>query len=76
MSKIEILAELPKLDAAERREILDRLCDLEEQSLLNGAATPEEKALLDHEVEEFRRNPEAGSSWEEVESRIRKPCRA
>ena len=39
---MEILAELTKLDAADRREILDRLFDLEEQSLLNGAATPEE----------------------------------
>ena len=39
---MEILAALPKLDAADRREILDRLFDLEEQSLLNGAATPEE----------------------------------
>jgi hypothetical protein len=76
VSKMEILAELPKLDAADRREILDRLCDLEEQSLLNGAATPEEKALLDHEAEEYQRNPEAGSSWEEVESRIHKPSRA
>ena len=64
------------MDAADRREILDRLCDLEEQSLLNGAATHEEKALLDHEAEEYRRNPEAGSSWEEVESRIHKPFRA
>ncbi len=73
---MEILAELPKLDPAERREILDRLCDMEEQSLLNGAATPEEKVVLDHEVEEYRRHPEAGSSWEEVESRIRKPFRA
>jgi hypothetical protein len=54
---------------------LDRLCDMEERDLLNGAATPGEKALLDRELEEYRRNPETGSSWEEVESRIRKPSR-
>jgi hypothetical protein len=72
---MEIRAELPKLDAAERREILDRLCDLEEQCLLDGAATPEEKALLDHEADEYRRNPGAGLSREEVESGIRKPSR-
>lgn len=75
MSKMEILAELPKLDIADRREIFDRLCEIEERDLLNGGATPEEKALLDRELEEYRHNPEAGSSWEEVEPRIRKPSR-
>jgi putative addiction module component (TIGR02574 family) len=75
MSKMEILAELPKLGVADRREIFDHLCDLEERDLLNGSATPEEKALLDRELEEYRRNPDAGSSWKEVEPRIRKPSR-
>jgi len=37
--------------------------------------TPEEKAMLDRELEEYRRNPDAGSSWEEVEPRIRKSSR-
>lgn len=75
MSKMEILAELPKLDMADRREIFDRLCDMEERDLLNGGATPEEKALLDRELEEYRRNPEAGSAWDEVQARVRKPVR-
>ncbi len=73
MSKTEILAELPKLGVEDRREILDRICEMEERDLLNGTATPEEKLLLDRELEEYRRNPEAGSSWNEVEARIRKP---
>ncbi|MGA9779923.1 MAG: addiction module protein [Limisphaerales bacterium] len=75
MSKTEILAELPKLGVADRREILDRICEMEERDLLNGGATPEEKALLDRELEEYQRNPEAGSSWNEVEARIRKSSR-
>jgi putative addiction module component (TIGR02574 family) len=75
MSKMEILAELPKLDAADRREIFDHLCEMEERDLLNGGATPEEKALLDRELEEYRRNPEAGATWEEVKARVRKPSR-
>ena len=75
MSKVEILAELPKLNVVDRREIFDHLCDLEERDLLNGVATPEEKALLDRELEEYRRNPDAGSSWEDVEARIRKSSR-
>lgn len=72
---MEILAELPKLDLADRREIFDRICEMEERDLLNGVATPEEKALLDRELEEYQRNPEAGSTWNDVEKRIRKPSR-
>ena len=37
--------------------------------------TPEEKALLDRELEEYQRNPDVGSSWEEVKERVRKPTR-
>ena len=73
MSKMEILAELPKLPVADRREIFDQLCEMEERDLLNGGATAEEKALLDRELEEYRRNPDAGSTWPEVEARIRRP---
>lgn len=75
MSKMEILAELPKLPVADRREIFDQLCEMEERDLLNGDATPEEKALLDREMEEYRRNPDVGSTWDEVQARIRKSCR-
>ena len=75
MSKMEILAELPRLELADRREIFDRICEMEERDLLTGGATDVEKSLLDRELEEYRRNPEAGSSWQEVEARIRKPSR-
>ena len=76
MSKTEILAELPKLELADRREIFDRICEIEEHDLLCGAgATVGEKALLDRELEEYRRNPEAGTAWNEVESRIRNASR-
>jgi len=76
MSKMEILAELPKLELADRREIFDRICEMEEHDLLNGGATNEEKALLDRELEAYRQNPEAGSSWNEVEARLRKSSRS
>jgi putative addiction module component (TIGR02574 family) len=33
--------------------------------------TAEEKELLDRELEEYRRNPKSGSSWEEVKARLR-----
>ena len=72
MSKLEILAELPKLELADRREIFDRICEMEEHDLLTGGATDEEKALLDRELEAYRQNPEAGSTWAEVQARLRK----
>ena len=74
MSKAEILEELPKLDALELREIHDRILQLEEEELLNGRAKPseEEKALLDRELGDYSRDREAGSSWEEVKSRLEK----
>jgi hypothetical protein len=76
MSKSEIMAELPKLKIEDRRDIFDRLCEMEERDLLNGVATPQEKELLDHELEEYRNNPETGSTWDEVQSRIPKRSRA
>jgi hypothetical protein len=48
---------------------------MEERELINGIATPAEKTLLDQELEEYRRNPEAGSAWSQVEGRIRKSPR-
>jgi hypothetical protein len=77
MSKAEILHELPKLGLHERREIFERIGELEEQDLLKGEQpTAEEKALLDRELEEFQKNPQAGSTWAEVEARLRKPTRS
>jgi hypothetical protein len=71
MSKVEILDQLPNLGREERREILERLWELEESDLLEGGnPTAEERTLLDRELEEYRQNPEAGSTWSEVESRL------
>jgi putative addiction module component (TIGR02574 family) len=73
MSKSDILQELPKLALEERREIFERICELEESDLLKGGEpSAEEKALLDRELEDYRRTPGAGSPWHEVEARIRK----
>jgi putative addiction module component (TIGR02574 family) len=74
MSKSDILQELPKLAPEDRHEILERICELEESDLQKGGeATAEEKALLDRELEDYRQTPSAGSPWQEVEARIRKP---
>ena len=73
MSKAEILEQLSKLGSVELREICDRIWQLEEEQLLSGRATAsdEEKALLDGELEDYSRNPEAGSSWQDVKSRLK-----
>jgi putative addiction module component (TIGR02574 family) len=72
MSKADIIQELPRLQAQERREILERICELEERDLLaGGGPTVEEKALLDRELEDYRQHPNVGSAWEEVEARLR-----
>jgi len=72
MSKAEIISELPRLGLAERRDIFERICELEDQAMINGdQPVAEEKAMLDRELEEYRQNPEAGSTWSEVEVRLR-----
>ena len=73
MSKAEILEQLPKLNSVELREICDRIWQLEGEQLLSGRANPsdEEKALLDSELEDYSRDREAGSSWEDVKSRLK-----
>lgn len=45
MSKAEILAELPKLPRAERSEIFDRLCSLQEKDLSHAHQQLVDEAL-------------------------------
>lgn len=77
MSKADILDELPNLARGDRREILERIWEMEEADLLQGAQ-PEvgEKALLDRELEEFNADPHAGSEWKEVEARLRQQIKS
>jgi hypothetical protein len=76
MSKSAILDELPKLGQADRREILERICEIEEADLLRGAAIDsDEKAMLDREFEEYQTNPKVGTLWKEVEPRLRQQIR-
>jgi putative addiction module component (TIGR02574 family) len=72
MSKAEILAELPRLTPAERQEIRLKLAHLDGEEWLDAAdpLTDVEKALLDARLAAYEKDPDAGSSWEEVEERI------
>ena len=73
MSKGEILDELPPLTKIERQEIRLRLAELDSEDWLDDAdpLTVHEKALLEARLAAYAKDPDAGSTWEEVESRIR-----
>lgn len=71
MSKTEILEELPKLNSKDRVEVFSFLCDLEEgMSTSTFFPLAQEKVILDKVLEDYIANPCAGSSWEDVRSRI------
>ena len=73
MSKIEILEELPKLTKLERQEIRLRLAEIDSDDWLDNEEplTVQEKALLEARLASYAKDPDAGSTWEEVEGRIR-----
>ena len=72
MTKADILAELPSLRSDERRQVFERLCELQEADLLLGVGpTTEEKKLLDEALAEYRRDGDRGKPWREVLNRIR-----
>jgi putative addiction module component (TIGR02574 family) len=78
MSKADILAELPKLTPAERQEVRLKLARLDGEAWLDAGdpLTDTEKALLDARLAAYEQDPNAGSSWEEVEARIRARLKA
>lgn len=61
MSLTEILAEIPKLSFAERQELVRRAIAVED-----GDITPEEDAILDERLADFRRDPNAGIPAEDL----------
>lgn len=75
MSKADILHELPSLAPTDRQEIREKLDELDAidgiEWLDNCELTEDEKRLLEQRLAAIDQNPNAGSSWEEVEARIR-----
>lgn len=72
MRKTEILGE-SKLTKTERQEIRLRLADADSEDWLDDEEplTVHESALLDARLAAYAKDPDAGSTWEEVEGRIR-----
>ena len=71
MSKTEILEELPKLTKTERQEIRLKLAENDDWLDYEDPLTVHEKALLEARLAAYANDPDAGSTWEEVEGRIR-----
>lgn len=72
MSKVEILAELPKFSAEEGKQIFERLCELREDDLLQGVGpSPAEMKVLDAALADFHRDGNPGTPWREALRRIR-----
>lgn len=72
MSAQEIIEELPKLTPAERQRVWIRLAELDGDAWLEGEAlSPADRAVLSERLAEYELDPEAGSTWAEVEERLR-----
>jgi len=76
MSKAEILAELPNLQADELAEVQAKLdepsgevwCD-------NGELTDADKAALGAALVDYHNSPDSGDAWEQVKARIQAKLR-
>ena len=66
MSFAEILSEIPRLSFTERQELVRSAIAMDDVEL-----TPEENALLDARMEDFRRQPGAGIPLEELRNHVR-----
>lgn len=66
--------EFRHLSIAERLQLVEDLWDsiAQDANAETLPLTDAEKALLDERLADLERNPEAGSSWEEVKARILK----
>ena len=72
MSKTEIFEALPELTKTEHQEDRLRLAELESDDWLDDEdpLTVPDKALLEARLVAYAKDPDAGSTWEEVEGRI------
>ena len=70
MSKTEILEELLKLTQIERAEVRPKLA-ADDWFDDEDPLTVHEKTLLETRLASYAKDPDAGSTWEEIEGRIR-----
>jgi putative addiction module component (TIGR02574 family) len=67
------LTNSPGLNTEERKEILLKLTELDGAAWLDAddPLTAQEKAILDARLAAYETDPDARSSWAEVEARLR-----
>jgi len=71
MSKAEIIAELPRLSAADLAEVQAKLDELAGEKWHDHAdLTETDKSILNAALTEYQNNPDAGSSWDQVKGRV------
>lgn len=76
MGKAEVIAALVDMSPEDRAEVqakLDELAADEWQD--HGELSEADKHALDAAIEDYERNPDAGSSWDEVKDRIQSKLR-
>jgi putative addiction module component (TIGR02574 family) len=67
---IEKIPELRKLSASDKLTLVTELWNDLASNPEDIPITPEQIAEVDRRLEEYRKNPDLGSSWEEVKARI------
>ena len=70
MSKTELLEECIKLSPEDRAEILEVLWGMEAE--VHNGPNPEETALLDAALDEYKRDADRGRPFEQVFAELRK----
>lgn len=66
-----LLSDALALSPADRMELMERLWESLASDPAAFPLTDEQKAELDRRVEEMDRDSDLGSTWEEVEARLR-----
>jgi putative addiction module component (TIGR02574 family) len=69
MIKVSV-ADILKLPVEERLQLVEEIWNSIAEAPETLELTHEDKRLLDESIEEWQRNPTAGSPWEEVYARL------
>jgi putative addiction module component (TIGR02574 family) len=77
MSKAEIIAQLPQLSPEDLAEVQAKLDELAGDAWqARGELSEADKQSLDTALKAYEASPDAGSSWDEVKSRIQAKLRS
>ena len=70
--KTDLVDEAKRLSVTDRIELVEAIWDTvaEDASLGDIPLTQAQQAELDRRIEDWRRDPDSGSSWSEVKARL------